>query len=436
MNYGSQSGTLALIDGTLLDFSIQFNPSFAELVNNLAGAVLPISRPQLRGNALAVAEYLFCRGFYPDNEDLLHVMSSLVKVPRNQFTRDLLKVSPLQFGALPLVNVESHRLVSDVIVENTEKFFWCDPCVSSQKDQQSCEQNRNKTSVWIAPIGNYYHQDGITHGSARSWGDRQIGFDAYSVGVGLGASHLFLQSLSVGGGIGYTYSHIDWEKNRGEGHWNSIYLGPSVGWSKNNGYLNFLVLGSFNRYHIDRKIKFPGVNRTAESAHNSYDLLLRLDGGYKFRINTGGNLDHFFILPEATISYLNVFEESFTESGAGSINLAVDSKYSAFLQPAVLVKLLRDFYRTGVCVTPALQIGWTSNVPLTSGNYTSRFYKQNTCKSHFDVKSFHDTSNQMTVGGEVVIRTDSEWIVELGYKADLFDNRTVQSGKVKVEKRF
>lgn len=24
-------------------------------------------------NALAVAEYLFCRGFYPDNEDLLHV---------------------------------------------------------------------------------------------------------------------------------------------------------------------------------------------------------------------------------------------------------------------------------------------------------------------------------------------------------------------------
>ena len=87
-------------------------------------------------------------------------------------------------------------------------------------------------------------------------------------------------------------------------------------------------------------------------------------------------------------------------------------------------------------MTPVLQIGWISNIPLASGNYTSRFYKQTTCRSHFDVKSFHKSSNQMTLGAEIIFRTDSEWIIEIGYKADIFDNQSVQNGKLKVEKRF
>ena len=54
----------------------------------------------------------------------------------------------------------------------------------------------------------------------------------------------------------------------------------------------------------------------------------------------------------------------------------------------------------------------------------------------FDVKSFHKSSNQMTLGAEIIFRTDSEWIIEIGYKADIFDNQSVQNGKLKVEKRF
>ena len=436
MNYASQTGMLSLIDNTSLDFFIHYDLLFAELINITAGSVLPVRKSELRGNAFAVADYLFCKGFFPHNRDLLKVMRALVRVPANQFAEDLVKLSPIQFGALPLVNLQNHRLVGDVFVENTEKYFWCDPCNSNHKEKESCEKERNKTSIWVTPIGSYYHQDGINRKPSQPWADKQIPFDAYSVGVGVGADHLFFNSLMLGGGVGYTYSHIDWEKSRGDGHWNSIYIGPYLGWLKNQGYVNLLFLGSYNLYHIDRNIRFPGIHRTAHSEHHSYDLLARFDGGYKFRVNTGGTLDHFYIIPEGRVSYLNIFENGYTESGAGSINLKVDSKYSAFLQPSFLVKFLRDFYRPGLCITPVLQVGWISNIPLTSGNYRSEFYKQTTCHSHFDVTSFHNNSNQMTLGAEVVFKTDSEWIIEIGYKADIFDNQSVQNGKLKVEKRF
>ena len=195
-------------------------------------------------------------------------------------------------------------------------------------------------------------------------------------------------------------------------------------------------MGSYNYYDIDRKIKFTGVNRTATNNHHSYDVLARLDGGYKFRINIKGNLDHIYILPEARVSYLNIFEERYTESGAGSINLTVDSKYSAFLQPNILVKFLRDFHTRTLCVTPALQVGWISNIALSSGNYKSRFYKQETCQPHFVVKSFTRNTNQLSLGLDVNIRHVSDWIIDVGYRVDFLDDSYVMDGKIKVEKRF
>ena len=432
LNFNTMSGAISLNDTTLLDFSLQLNGSFVELINNAAGVVLPVRLRDLKGNPSAVADYLFCPGFFPDNQDFYDVLSALVRVPSDQFAEDLVKLSPFQFGALPLVNLQSHALLGNAFVENTEKYLWCDRCT----DQERYNDEKNKTSVWITPLWNYYHQDEIDNDPKASWADKQIPFNAYSVGFGVGADHLFFNSLLVGGAMGYTYSHLDWEKERGRGHWNSIYWGPYVGYFIDRGFINFLAMGSYNTYHIDRNIRYPGVSRTATNNHHSFDLLLRVDGGYTFRVNAGEQYGVFFILPEATISYLNIFEEGYIESGAGSLNLRVDSQYTAYLQPSASVKFLKDIAFRTFCMTPAFQVGWIANVPLSSNNYTSRLYKQNACQSDFSVKSFHNTSNQLTLGGEVVFRTNSDWIFEIGYKADLFDNQTVQSGRVKVEKRF
>ncbi|WP_420422517.1 autotransporter-associated beta strand repeat-containing protein [Simkania sp.] len=433
MTYNARNGNLNLTDPTSLGFTVFYLPSFALLTNQNPGVILPVPLSELKGNAKEVAHYLFCPNYFPSNPDLLEVLQAVLTVPADQFPEDLVKLSHVQFGALPVVELQNQRMIADVMAENAEKFYWCDPCITNGNQNQQCKANQSRTTVWVAPVGSYYDQGSI--GGETDY-DSYLPFDAYSVGIAAGANHMFYNWLQFGGAVGYIYSDIDWNENRGKGHWNSIYFGPSLGMLVKEGYVNLLVLGAYNTYSIDRHIHYPGVNRTAHSSHHSYDVLARVDGGYKFRVNIGGNIDHFFILPEARLSYLNMFENGYTESGADSINLKVDRKYSAYLQPTVLVKFLRDFYTPSVCITPVIQLGWISNIPLTSGKRTARFYKQTICESSFTVKSYHKSTNQFTVGGELVLRTNNDWIIELGYKADLFDNAAIQSGKVKVEKRF
>lgn len=423
MNYNSLSAgsSLILIENPSLDFVISFLPNSAILTNGLKGAVLPVLKQFLSGNQRSVADYLFCTNFLPSDLDLLSVMSALVKVPANQFPTDLVKLSPAQVGALPLVSLHSNRIIADVIVENTERFDWCKTCEPQQGSVGT------PTSVWVSPVGYYFNQDGI---------QEQVGFNNYAVGVGAGISHLFFNALHVGGGVGYTYSKIDWDQSRGDGNVNSVYLGPSFGWSVKDGFLNLLVMGAYNHYAVKRKIQFPGINRTATNHHDSYNVLARLDGGYKFRVNTGGALDHLYILPKAKVSYLNIFEEGYTESGADSINLSVDSKYSALLQPSISVTFLRDFYSGAWCIMPAFQIGWVSNIWLSSSNYTSKFHKQELCEPHFVVKSYSRNTNQLSMGLDVNLRHTSNWVIDFGYRVDFLDNNYVMDGKIKLKKLF
>ncbi len=419
MTYAARVGVFAqILEEQLFDYTIIYNPFGAQIAILSSGAVLPVPFNSLSGNAMAIAEYLFCSNFLPPDPDLRYVMGLLVSLPANIFERELEQLSPSQFGALPLVELQNQRVIADTIAESAEKYRWC-------KGEDT--NNSQKTSVWVAPVGYYYNQDKV---------DGQIAFDAYAIGAAVGANHLLAHNILVGGAIGYAHSHIDWQEKAGEGRWNSVYAGPSIGWVPSSGFVNMLVLGAYNYYSIDRTIRFPGLRRTAYNNHHSWDVMARIDGGYKFCVNTKENGDQLFILPEASVSYLNIFESSYTESGAKSLNLDVGSKYSAFLQSNVMIKFLNDFHIKNMCITPTIHVGWISTIPLSSRNYTSSLFMQTTCKSHFTVTSFHDKTNQLSIGCELVFTTSKDLILSLGYNANLLDQNTVQSGKLRLEKRF
>jgi len=410
-----------------LDFFINYTSNAAQIVIAFSGAVLPVPIESLKGNARAVADYLFCPDFLPSNPDLLNVMQLLLTLPADEFLSELTQLSPAQFGALPLVNLQNQTLVADTIVESSEKLFWCDRCQIDQTDKGQCLLDMTHTTLWIAPIGNFYRQDKIQD---------QIAFNTQTYGFTLGGSHLFFKELNFSVGAGYTHSKIHWKEQAGHGEWDSFYIGPSIGWIKNDGYVNVLLLGAYNHYNIDRQITFPGLERTANNHHNSYDLLTRVDIGYKFKVYVPGHIGYFFIFPEARLSYLNIYEESYTESRANSLNLAVDSKHTAFLEPNVLIKFLKDFYTSKYCVTPTLQVGWISSIPLSSGRYTSKFHKQKTCQPNFTVQSLHDMTNHLSLGTELVIRRLNHFLLEFGYQANFLDHSLVQHGKIKLEINF
>ncbi|NGX51208.1 MAG: Extracellular serine protease [Chlamydiae bacterium] len=420
-----------------LHYFIDYQDTFAELIIEFSSSVLPVPIGSLKGNARAVADYLFCPGIvqkdFSTDPDFITVLRLLLTIPADQFADNLPRLSPVLFGALPLANLHNQTLVADTIAESSEKFFWCDRCKFDQKDKEQCVLDVTHTRLWLTPIGNFYRQERV-QGSIANLG--QFAFNTDTYGFTLGGSHLFFKALNFSAGAGYTHSKIQWKEQVGKGDWDSVYIGPSIGWIQNNAYVNLIVLGSYNHYIIDRKIKFPGLSRTANNHHNSYDLLTRIDGGYKFKVYIPGHKDYFFVLPEIRLSYLNIYEGNYTETGAKSLNLVVNSKHTAFFKPYVLIKFLKDFYPSKYCITPTLQIGWTSNIPLSSDRYTSKFNKLVACEPDFTVQSFRKATHHLSLGAELVIRKIDHFLLEFGYEVNFFDNIIVQHGKIKIGTNF
>ncbi|WP_194847478.1 autotransporter-associated beta strand repeat-containing protein [Candidatus Neptunochlamydia vexilliferae] len=395
-------------------FAILYLPSSVLLDFSFAGSILPVPIDDLKGNAKEVAKYLFCEGAVSD-PDLLSLLKQIVRLPAKEFVEELDQLSPAQFGALPLINLQNSHLMSDLFVTSNERTYWCD---------QECDGN---TRLWIAPVGQWQGQTSI---------GQQLGFNSRTFGVALGASHILTHFLNATVGAGYTYTDLGWKNNGGSGHWNSIYLCPSVGYVSESWFGNALIQGAVNFYNIERRIRFTGISRDAKNSHHSYDILGRIDGGYRLKWGDTRKDYRLYTMPTVRLSYLNIFQNSYTERGAGVINLAIDSQYSAFLQPEVLIKNVLEFTPGDLCISPYNEIGYGANIPLTSASYTSRFHKQTLCKSNFTVVGFNETTNQLLFNFGLQITKGCNFSLDMSYNGRFFDQTYINAGKLKFDYRF
>lgn len=416
---GLVSGTFANeIQIGEITYGLTYQSNAVLLQNSYVGPVLPVSENDLSGNPKRVAQYLFCPGLVPTNPDLFQVMVDLLSLPPDEFIAALDRLHPSQFGALPLTVLQNTHTMADIMVSSTTDRLYCLDC----NQDSNCPPNR--TTVWLTPVGQWQKQKAV---------DDQIGFNTQTYGGSLGVSHFFQSWLNVALGAGYSYTDLDWKKSRGEGHWNSIYLGPSVGFVGGNWFVSILAQGAVNFFDIDRNIRFPGVRRTAHNSHHSYDILGRFDGGVRI---VWQQVDPFFLTPTIRLSYFNMFEQSYTESGADSINLRVDSKYSSFLQPEATLKMGKEITAGDLCIVPSVELGWIRNIPLSSGNYTARFYKQDLCASDFKVKSFHQFTSQLVIGLGLTIKRIGNFNCGAIYEGRLLNDSYVNSARINFEAQF
>ncbi|WP_420421646.1 autotransporter-associated beta strand repeat-containing protein [Simkania sp.] len=404
--------------------NVVYNLTNVQINVPYAGSVTPVPINDLPPNAKNIANYLFCPGFVPENPDLFNVMQTLLTLHPKKFVSSLTQLGPSIFGALPFTDLQNNHLIADTIVSNSENYFWCDDCVHLTK----CPESFKETYVWLAPVGQWQRQRGY---------EEQIEFITRTYGFGAGAYHLFLPWLQFGGGVGYTYTNLGWKKNGGDAHWHSVYVGPSVGLVNQNWYFNFLTQGNFNFYSVERKIRIPGISLDAHNDHYSFGLLMRADAGYKLTFVTQENDYPMSFIPTVRLSYMNVFEESYKETGAKSINLDVSSKYTAFLQPELLIKVLREVYFSDSCLSSSFHLGYVANIPVSSATYTSKFVgDEDFCESNFTVQTFDRTAHQCAFGFEFIYKKANLYEAGVSCEGRAFDKLYITSAKIHVDWKF
>jgi len=98
------------------------------------------------------------------------------------------------------------------------------------------------------------------------------------------------------------------------------------------GYLDGALVLGYDHYSTTRKIWFGGLlplNRRAKGSHNGFESSLHLKGGCQLPVN-GTHLG-----PYASLDFLYIYEGSFNENGANSLNLNIASKHPMLLQSEV-----------------------------------------------------------------------------------------------------
>lgn len=196
--------------------------------------------------------------------------------------------------------------------------------------------------LWVQPFG---------HRAVQDFRSGQDGYEDRTVGLAVGADTAFSDSIRAGLALSYARTGIDGRDGaRGDstdidGGYANLYLqyeGRPV-------YVVAQVGGGFSGYDGRRYI--ATTNQTADADYRGWQVGARVDAGVPLAV--GGNWQ---VTPMAGLAYLHSHTGSYTESGAGALNLGVDDAENNALTGNLGGRVSYDTTADGTTWTPYVQV--------------------------------------------------------------------------------
>jgi outer membrane autotransporter protein len=232
-------------------------------------------------------------------------------------------------------------------------------------------------AVWMKPFANWGDQDerkGIA------------GFENETFGMAFGGDVQIDRSTV---GISFSYANTDVD-SKGSGNAqndiDSYQATLYADYTSDTWYVEGLVGYARNEISTSRTIDF--ANSTASADYGSNQFMLNLGGGMPIEVEK----DHFFT-PQASFQYTFVENETYSEEGAGSLNLRVD-------QDEIHVALAN------------LGMRYHTNQITDSGTMTPEFRAGVT----YDFAGDDGVSTNVFNGGGAAFDVTGADVVEFGYK--------------------
>jgi hypothetical protein len=173
-----------------------------------------------------------------------------------------------------------------------------------------------RSQAWLLGLGSRGDYDAV---------DGYTAFEQDSSAFGAGYDFRITDTFLLGVGGGRTDTDLDmpdaYAKGSVEGWFGNLY----ASWFDDRGYLEAGLTYNRQEFDAQRLIEIAGDTRLAESAHDGDAVSLFAGGGWLFTFDT------WRLEPYATLQYFRLDEDEFTETGAGTLNLAVDARQTEAL---------------------------------------------------------------------------------------------------------
>ncbi|HVC59507.1 MAG TPA: autotransporter domain-containing protein [Acetobacteraceae bacterium] len=267
----------------------------------------------------------------------------------------------------------------DVTFQGTRQFedFWLShlddvmcgqvgqPARIDQPDVKnaSCPTNDQRAGAWLKGFGYFGSQ-----GAQNAFGG--YNFNIYGTMVGYDAPlvHLPLDGVTrVGFGVGYARSTINGTTFSAGTNFNTYEATAYIAHENGPWFVDGDLSFGWNDYSGTRNISFPGINQTAQASYSGQDYTAFATTGYHFFARG------FIITPLASLQYTHMDIGNYGETGAGAIDLNVQSQHYDFLESGLGVKVADPFrYRDGTYV-PEVHFKWFHELVNPAAQDTAAF---------------------------------------------------------------
>jgi Autotransporter beta-domain len=225
--------------------------------------------------------------------------------------------------AAPLVTFQGAREFQNLWLSRMDEVMCgqisqpVDPAAPPYQTNPTCRENELRSGLWAKGFGYFGSQDAQ---------NAFLGYDARIYGTMIGYDVPVNPETRAGLGFGYARNIIDGktfsantDSNTYQG---TAYLTHEHGPWFIQGDASF----GWNDYSGSRNISLPGLSLTPKANYSGLNYTTFMTTGYHF-FNQG-----FTITPLASLQYTHVDLDRYTETGAGNVDLNVNSQSYDFVE--------------------------------------------------------------------------------------------------------
>jgi autotransporter-associated beta strand protein len=245
---------------------------------------------------------------------------------------------------------------------------------------------------------------------ARQSSANQTGFDFTIAGFNAGADYRVRDDLLVGLASGYSHTGAAFHGSGGNVESNTWPLTAYAAYLPQSFYAYGSLGYALNLFDEERQISFGGLNRKAKSSPTGNQFNAYGEAGYDLK------LSRLVVTPVVSLAYSSLWVDSFTESGAGALNLKVSPQQATSLQTGVGGKITLPQKRNSVVVVPQVYATYQHEYSDNSRGLDARLSQAGNTFS-FQTDSPH--RNFAVVGASINILTQKNFQVQLDYNAEV-----------------
>jgi len=235
--------------------------------------------------------------------DMSNVITALGTLSTQQQVSGAVEMSgPLLTGGAQLAGLDITRGISRTLESH----------LSGMQGMASGDAFFGSGKLWIKPFGGIARQGDRTGAS---------GFDANTFGLMVGVDKDVSDTTSLGMAFGWGRSLLDSNNNLHSARVNAFNLAVSGIYHLDaDTFLRFVANGGINQNDGQRTVVFGALNRIANSSYNSWTAHAGVEAGRSFAMG-----EKLSLTPSLRVDYAVIHDNSYSETGAGALNLIVGS---------------------------------------------------------------------------------------------------------------